>query len=1075
MSDVTIEVIEAPVVNIDLAGPDTVLSAAAAARSDASADLAEKWANEDEDVVVAGGEYSAKHYVAKAADEKTAAAASATAAAASAASAAAEVADILTELSGVVEIVGEPTPATGTGLGAGTRVFATPVSQDGQITKVQFWVQGVGVVKVRRFTRSGSTFTYVPGQTVLEFTNLSTGILQSYDIPPGATVLAGEYLGYYAPSSAIGITGEAATSGGWFFGTGDVTTNFTDADGLPTATALQIGIHISAQTVTAEALDDVEARVEVLEAQEGLGELIQSLSDVVEIIGAPEPVSGTNYSARTIVWAQPVAQDGWLSLVDLYAKATGTVKVKRFTKSGDTFTYVPGQTEVVLTVGSTGPLDWDIPYGTAPVLEGEYIGFHFTANVVGWVEPAVSGGWYNGTGDVTTTFDASVATQTAPQIGFHISAQVVTADIAGGAPNVLTIQNADKIAVNGNSLMAGAYVPRDKVALSKLSMMSDFNVESFSISGQTYRGILGRIRDGSIIFGSRSWKDYGVTYALLIQATNDDTYGTFAEYLDDIRGTCETVRGTGAIPIVATEHAPDLFGPGNEINSFQVGLRAIAEEQGGYFLNLLPHARTYDPDAPTGRDLELWGLAHPGVRTNDLFAVPLERFFRSLPRPRQSLKIFRQRPGVSVSTPADLMYDTYFDRARLFKEISIGHLALTAATEKYMDELATHEADFVNETVNSEYLALDAGSEVEFADDYGCIDAILPGTQWTIDDLTLVLSDPDITVYVRDVLAAPYENYTRYHRFWVATPTVVVGATYTSDDADLPEVFTVVGLQDGNLIMSPMAAVRALQGGGTLTRTSGTGDASISYTAAEAGAHPDYYANLGLPEGNWVEVEGVDGRYEITDLRGRLQFDRVQFLLYKSGGFSLTDVQIEWNGLGGKSNAPRPAYDIPKLGTEILAETRCGDAGELAGWTVNGSLTPGAHADDLSDPPLGSVGYVTVTDANTLEQTLTFTSDPINDREIWIKVVARRHAEMVDSATYPTGASITADTFDLSKLRVELAEGDRIYPMHDHVGLWWKDCWFRSMLPANETSLTITVTSTGDEIDVAEVSVKPLA
>jgi hypothetical protein len=67
MSDVTIEVVEAPVVNIDLAGPDTVLASAARVASEAAAALAEQWANDDEDVIVADGEYSAKHYAAQSA------------------------------------------------------------------------------------------------------------------------------------------------------------------------------------------------------------------------------------------------------------------------------------------------------------------------------------------------------------------------------------------------------------------------------------------------------------------------------------------------------------------------------------------------------------------------------------------------------------------------------------------------------------------------------------------------------------------------------------------------------------------------------------------------------------------------------------------------------------------------------------------------------------------------------------------------------------------------------------------------------------------------------------------------
>lgn len=74
MTDVTIEVVEAPVVNIDLSGPGAQLSAQYAATAGENAALAEQWANEDVDVVVADGKYSGKHYATKAEDFADAAA-----------------------------------------------------------------------------------------------------------------------------------------------------------------------------------------------------------------------------------------------------------------------------------------------------------------------------------------------------------------------------------------------------------------------------------------------------------------------------------------------------------------------------------------------------------------------------------------------------------------------------------------------------------------------------------------------------------------------------------------------------------------------------------------------------------------------------------------------------------------------------------------------------------------------------------------------------------------------------------------------------------------------------------------
>lgn len=93
MPDAVIEVIDNRAVitpfGSDLLTPIVAVADGHATAAEASAALAQRWASESEDVAVAGGLYSAKHYAAKAEDEKIAAAASASAASGSATAAAA--------------------------------------------------------------------------------------------------------------------------------------------------------------------------------------------------------------------------------------------------------------------------------------------------------------------------------------------------------------------------------------------------------------------------------------------------------------------------------------------------------------------------------------------------------------------------------------------------------------------------------------------------------------------------------------------------------------------------------------------------------------------------------------------------------------------------------------------------------------------------------------------------------------------------------------------------------------------------------------------------------------------------
>lgn len=632
------------------------------------------------------------------------------------------------------------------------------------------------------------------------------------------------------------------------------------------------------------------------------------------------------------------------------------------------------------------------------------------------------------------------------------------------AAKKVTLFNASRIAVDGNSYSESYYTQKGKHWIANASAFTDYNWENFAVSGETYVSNLGRIRSGATTYGNKTWKDYGVTYALGMHATNDPFYGTYAHFLDDVRATCETVKATGAIPIIATEFLPGKFG-----GEYQLGLKPEVERHGGIFWDILPNARNFDISA--SRDAELWGSGHPGQRTNGLISSPITRMVQSLPRPARALKLFRKRAGVTVSSIDDLRYpaDDHFARHAIWQEIDMGHEALTSGAAKYVDQLAT--GTLAHELIQSEYLKLQSGVALSFTD-YCLVDAIIDGTQQTVDWAALVINDPTATVYVYDGLATPYESSTRYQRFEVTgSPTIVVGDTYTSSDTDLAGTFTVVGISGTNLIMSPLDAERTLEGAGTLTRTSGTGSASISYTLSMPGYEPAYYDNLGKPEGHWTAVTGDGtGRFKVSDLRGRMAFDRIRFLIVKAS-LSLTKCEVEYDGPGGKPDLPVKSLARAK-GAEMLTQTLCGTSGQLANWTVVGSLTAGKVAGDNSGTPYGTTGYVTVTAANRLRQTFTFTASTEEARTAEIVVKARYFPGIVNSGTYPTGASLTPDSLDFRQIEVSLIDGSVTAPARATVGLWWRHVVIPVEIPAFATSLTLDIGAVSDGIQVAGASVK---
>jgi hypothetical protein len=76
-----------------------------------------------------------------------------------------------------------------------------------------------------------------------------------------------------------------------------------------------------------------------------------------------------------------------------------------------------------------------------------------------------------------------------------------------------------------------------------------------------------------------------------------------------------------------------------------------------------------------------------------------------MPRPRSGIKIFRPRPGVTISSVSDLVYGNILERAKKFKEITLGHTAIPDAKQAYFDDLTVLNNDIgANRTrYNSEY------------------------------------------------------------------------------------------------------------------------------------------------------------------------------------------------------------------------------------------------------------------------------------------------------------------------------------------------------------------------------------
>lgn len=618
---------------------------------------------------------------------------------------------------------------------------------------------------------------------------------------------------------------------------------------------------------------------------------------------------------------------------------------------------------------------------------------------------------------------------------------------------VLNVANADKIGFIGDSYTESHFSVEGKAYICKLSLFSEYNYENFAKSGDTYRGNLDRMRKGMPIYHDKlSWKDIRPKYAFFVSYTNDLKYMDEEQYLNDLRATVETVRGLGAIPIIATEYHTN-FGPG-----LQIGLKQIAQEYGCEFIDIIDQVRE-----TRGTDyIPFWSGTHPGTRSNHLLSDNFEVYLNKLPRPRQSLKIFRLRK--KFKNVEALIFNTNEERAKLFKEINVGHSCLV--DEKRVDDVTAAAHD----PVISDYLKLQNGEAVNFKD-VALISAILPSTSLGLEYVALDLGEVEADVYVKDIMKAPYPTPTFYQRFDIESECgVEVGDTYTSDNPHFKDViFTIKEVTDEAILALPYPRI-ATNIPGKLTKVSGRGAETIPYPYTAIGFSNDYPKGK-AQVGHYVKLERKDGKYIVPQtLMGQvIDYDKVQFVVVKPGEFSLNQVNVEWEGVENKVYTSKGLNKRKVTGNELLPYNLVGTEGELKGWNVEGGIAPYIPADKCL--PQGCLGCVDVIDNQKLCQTVGYSMSQ-ETRDVEITVIARYFPEIFNPEEDYSKCKITKDSYDYAELCLDMVYNGRIYTQKRRVGLHWKKVTFDTVLPALTDYVEVKVYSKGYPVQVAKVSMK---
>ena len=662
--------------------------------------------------------------------------------------------------------------------------------------------------------------------------------------------------------------------------------------------------------------------------------------------------------------------------------------------------------------------------------------------------------------------------------GYEVVDAKARAQLEAGQSVKINALTSDRIIIIGDSYTQSSYAVRGKAYICKLGLFSDYVFESIAVGGEIYYGNVRRIRTSDSVYDV-TYNMVKPKYAMMCCYTNDIKTLTSDQYANGLRQACAEVIGRGAEPIICTEYHAHMRVP--QIVSVNA---QVAREFGCQHWDIasicdLIKGSSYAP---------FWGGSHPGTRTNAMESDNYEKFLQGLERPTQSLKLFRLRSQYAATPISNIMFRTNEERAEFFKEISPGNRYLRDATK--VDNCSS-ESNYIEK---SEYGKLISKSAVSFSKVALC-SVVIPGDVRGTTGLTLKpgTSDTGLSVYVKDIREGTYTQPALYIRFDYSSSVQTlpsVGDTYTCSDTSVgaSTVLTVVELRPGEgdgsaagyILFSGVDHNTQItdEGTGTLTRVSGSGDASISYSYKSIGYRPEDIQDNRL--GGWKQLtKSADGSYALSsaDFMGCIQGDKVDFLLVGSGStFSLTDIEANWTGFPNKSYHKEQVVFMPNLGrdgNELIANPTFGTAGST---DSNWNITPTSAADDCY--PTGCTSLVEVSENASISATISASTLNLGEKyssgvailEVWARYFPPIYSD-------GTGNQITEDSYDYAKLKAEIGisgrdEKERVI-LSERVNTHWKIVQLPIYLTGGMMSGNLTIRLFSDKtLQIARVSLK---
>ena len=580
----------------------------------------------------------------------------------------------------------------------------------------------------------------------------------------------------------------------------------------------------------------------------------------------------------------------------------------------------------------------------------------------------------------------------------------------------ITIANSDKIGFFSNSFLNG-YAMKNKHTLNNLSMFTDYILYNYGHSGDDILELLARVQKNEIFLGYVPVNDWGIKYGVIAMQDNDGALFNYSSdtYYENAKKLANMIKTMGAEPILSTEHDDSWY---------YYNFSRLANEEQYMFMNWGVESTKYF----NGIYKPMWYNSHPATRTGWLWTNGMKPYIDSLPKPKQSIKLFRSRNENALLD--SLLYEDMLGRSKNFVELSCGVLCLSDPTKfDRLDSLPEHV------TIYDEYQTIQTNRSVTFGN-YALAEVITPYSR--LNNFKLKLSATGITsayVKIHNRISNPLSEK-RFIAFGLESGSLNKGDTFTitggvfSDTLKL--TYTVEDVVNGIVVTTTNSSGKTTSG----TDNPTCNVAGVTFKGSYDFPSADYMNRYKKPYAEWKEVTLTDGVIDLTDVKDYLLFDKVAILL-KGSNITISDISAICSGT--EKQIIKKDRIIEKVGNSLIQDTLFDDG---SSWGADGlsKYVPVTNGTETEKLPKGITTVRIIKNGEEVKQNIsTVTNSALSNKQVQIKVMVRMFPTYVDSDS--KYGAITPTSFDMGELDVYVGtskdDSNPVKVGSIKVGLWW--------------------------------------